>query len=105
MFIELAEAAHRGELILADGGMCRWHLRRDGVVTIRELFVLPGRRRQGIGERIFCDVLAARGNGSRVIRCRCPVACESGNAFWRKMGFTLLETKDGLNLWQRPSHG
>lgn len=36
----MSEAADKGELILVDGGMCRYHRRRDGVVVVREILVL-----------------------------------------------------------------
>jgi hypothetical protein len=41
IFAALNEAAERGELLLTVGGLCRFHLRRDGVVVIRELLVVP----------------------------------------------------------------
>ncbi len=34
IFEALYESAKRGELLLVEGGMCRWHLRRDGVLVI-----------------------------------------------------------------------
>ncbi|HEY3281377.1 MAG TPA: GNAT family N-acetyltransferase [Armatimonadota bacterium] len=49
IFEALSEAADRGELLLVDGGICHYHLRRDGQITIREILVLPERRHQGIG--------------------------------------------------------
>ena len=36
-FEQLHESSNRNELILIDGGMCHWHLRRDGQLTIREI--------------------------------------------------------------------
>lgn len=102
IFVALSEAAEKGQLILADGGMCRWHRRRDGVVVIREILVLPGRRRRGVGGDMIRQVLAA--NGGRVVKAKCPQKYESGNAFWAAMAFTLVETKGGINLWQRPAN-
>lgn len=49
IFTVLSEAADRGELILVPDGLCRYHRRRDGVVVIHEILVLPFRRRGGIG--------------------------------------------------------
>ena len=37
IFETLYESAQRGELLLVNGGMCHWHLRRDGQLTIREI--------------------------------------------------------------------
>lgn len=41
IFNALHDAAQRDELILIGGGMCHYHLRRDGVLTIREVFTAP----------------------------------------------------------------
>ena len=102
IFVALVEAADRGELILLDGGMCRYHRRRDGVVVIREILVLPERRKTGIGKELYRQVLLSA-HGS-VIQARCPAVYES-NGFWRAIGFSLISIKDGINLWQRPAHG
>lgn len=102
IFVAMSEAADKGQLILTDGGLCRWHRRRDGVVVVREILVLPGCRRRGVGREMIGRVVAA--NGGRVIRAKCPEKYESGNAFWRAMAFTLIESKDGVNLWQRPAN-
>lgn len=102
IFAALDEAASRGELLLVDGGMCRWHRRKDGIIVIREILVLPHRRRTGVGRRLVQDVITrARG----VVQAKCPVKLEESNLFWRAMGFTLIQEKDGINLWQRPSQG
>jgi GNAT superfamily N-acetyltransferase len=98
IFVALDEAARKGELQLMDGGMCRWHLRRDGVVVIREIIVLPGRRRQGVGRRLVEAVQAA--NPGRTLRAKCPAAYEA-NGFWRHMGFALAASEKGANLWER----
>lgn len=102
IFVALSEAADKGQLLLVDGGMCRWHRRKDGVVVIREILVMPTIRRTGIGHRMIAHVLAS--NSGRVVRAKCPVKYVSGNAFWEAMAFTLIETKDGINVWQRPAN-
>jgi hypothetical protein len=98
IFAALSEAAERGELILVPDGMLRWHLRRDGVVVIREVIVLPLLRRTGIGKGMLRVVQAE--NPGRTVRARCPVGYES-NAFWRAMGFDLITTEKGVNVWER----
>lgn len=102
IFAVLSEAADRGQLLLVEGGLCRFHRRRDGVVVIRELLVLPARRRQRIGRGLVREVLCRAGN--RPVQARCPVAYEAGNAFWKAMAFHLMAEKDGINLWQRPAY-
>ena len=97
--IPLCEASDRGELILVDGGMVHFHKRRDVVVTIRELLVLPRRRGQGIGkclvERVQRDFPGA------MLRARCPAEWPA-NGFWEHMGFVLVS--DGkVKVWERTS--
>lgn len=96
IFSALSEAADRGELLLVDGGLCRWHLRRDGVLVIREVIVLPGQRRQGIGSRL---VHRACKTHHGLVIAKCPVAYEA-NDFWRAMGFVLHGTVKGINEWR-----
>lgn len=102
IFVALAEAAQRGTLLLVDGGMLRYHRRRDGVYTIREILVLPTHRRRGIGRRLVGEVITRAAHAA--VQARCPDRPDyaAANAFWRAMGFALLETREGVNLWQRP---
>jgi GNAT superfamily N-acetyltransferase len=100
IFEALHEAAERGELVLVDGGLCRFHLRRDGVCVIREIIVLPFSRRQGIGRSLVAE---ARGTAQTVL-ARCP-ASSPANGFWLALGFTLLTVErtrkgDPLNVWR-----
>lgn len=99
IFVALNEAADRGELILCNGGLCRFHRRRDGVVVIREILVLPDRRRRGIAIGMIAEVI--RRNPGAVILARCPVEYEA-NTFWPLAGFRLKDTKEGINLWELP---
>ena len=39
-FERLMEARDCKELILIDGGMCHYHIRRDGQLTIKEIFCI-----------------------------------------------------------------
>lgn len=96
IFVALSEAADRGQLLLVEGGLCRFHRRRDGVVVIRELLVLPARRRQRIGRGLVQEVLCRAGN--LPVQARCPAAYEA-NGFWAAMGFRLASQADGVNLW------
>lgn len=70
IFVALNEAAEKGELLLVQNGLCRWHRRRDGLVVIRELLVLPEERRQGIG-RMLVTRVRQRNPGGRII-AKCP---------------------------------
>lgn len=97
IFAAMSEAADRGELILVPDGMCRWHLRRDGVVVIREILVLPFRRGAGVGRRMV-DLVGWK-NPGRTIRARCPAGYEA-NGFWRRLGFALAAEEKGVNVWE-----
>lgn len=104
IFETLHEAAGRGELLLFDGGLCHYHHRKDGQVTIRELLVLPAQQRQGRGESLLRMVIG-RCKGATSVVAVCPSDLESGNAFYRKMGFVLEQeqsSKTGrrLNKWR-----
>jgi GNAT superfamily N-acetyltransferase len=101
VFDLLVKSAGQGELILVHGGFCRWHLRRDGQVTIYEIFVLPEMRRLGIGRsmlsRLFVD-------GASSIFAKCPCDLDS-NSWYERMGFVLeghevTRTGRELNLWR-----
>lgn len=102
IFNALHDAAKRGELLLVDGGMCHYHLRRDGVLTIREILVLPGRQGQGIGRAMLDQLKAVP--GARVIRAKCPAELEA-NGWYKVMGFTpsyVDQTRAGgrLYVWE-----
>lgn len=98
IFAALSEAADRGELLLVPGGMCRFHRRKDGTVTIREMLVLPGCRRHGIGRGMIRQITAT--HPGVLIRARCPAGYEA-NQFWGRVGFRLASQVDGVNLWER----
>ena len=104
IFNVLHEAAQRGELILVDGGMCHYHLRRDGALTIREILVLPGQPGRGIGRAMLDQLRAVP--GARLIRAKCPAELAANN-WYRAMGFTACyvdQTKAGgrLYVWELP---
>lgn len=99
IFEALMEAKAKGELLLVSGGFCRYHLRRDGQLTIHEILVT--RSGEGIGSQMLsqlCQVTAAR-----TILAKCPVDLES-NRWYEKKGFVLNRkevTPSGreLNIW------
>src|SRR5262252_6234525 len=100
IFAALNEAADRGELILWDNALCRYHRRKDGRVTVREILVLPDARRLGVGRRLVGEV--QRRNPGASLLARCPATTADGpvrtaNVFWRKRGFTLQGARDGIN--------
>ena len=97
IFAALSEAADKSELLLVDHGMCRWHLRRDGVIVIREVIVLPEARRKGLGRAMIEHV--RRRLPCRKIVAKCPEEYES-NACWETIGFTYTGTSNGINQWE-----
>jgi len=90
IFETLNESAKRGELILVDGGLCHWHLRRDGQLTIREILVLPGQRSQGIGTTILDQLKQIPGALS--IFAKCPSNLPA-NGWYERLGFQCEGTE------------
>jgi ribosomal protein S18 acetylase RimI-like enzyme len=102
IFETLYGSATKEELILVEGGLCHWHLRKDGQLTIREIIVLPEYQRQGIGTAMLEEL---KTKGATSIFAKCPVDLISGNAWYEKHGFTLEgieKTRTGrkINLWR-----
>jgi hypothetical protein len=98
IFETLFESAQRGELLLVNGGMCHWHLRRDGQLTIREIIST----RRGAG-RVMLDTLRLT-PGAKSLFAKCPADLEA-NGWYARRGFVLegMETtRNGrtLNLWR-----
>jgi hypothetical protein len=98
IFEALHESWARGELLLMDGGLCRYHLRRDGQVTIQEILST----KRGAGQAMLAHLRQLPGAVALVARC--PTDLPS-NAWWRKQGFELIETTStrtgrSLNLWR-----
>jgi N-acetylglutamate synthase-like GNAT family acetyltransferase len=98
IFTAMSEAADRGELLLVDGGLCRFHLRRDGVVVIRELLTLPSVRGLGVGRGLVGAVMT-RHPGS-LVRAVCPASYRS-NGFWAHMGFAAVDRDELRVVWER----
>jgi len=100
IFETLWESAQRGELLLIDGGICHWHLRRDGQLTIREIIST----RKGAGTEMLNQL--RRVPGATSLLAKCPTDLES-NAWYAYRGFRLegtQSTKSGreVNLWRLP---
>ena len=104
IFTILSEAADKGHLLLWQGALCRYHIRRDGVLVIHELLVLPDKRRQGTGRRMVTS-LQEHHPGLKM-RAVCPShypACK----FWSALGFKVARLRSkGLNTlltWEKGS--
>ena len=105
LFETLNEYNERGELLLDNGGMCHWHLRRDGQVTIREIIVEKRRQRCGIGQGMLGRLILDNRTATSLF-AKCPVELPA-NGWYERMGFTLEgteTTRSGreLNLWRLP---
>lgn len=99
MFNQLHESNQKSELF---GSVCRWHLRKDGQITIYEIIVEDSKQRQGIGKK-FVERLK-RVNGAKSIFANCPADLLS-NGFYQHMGFELESqnpTRNGtpMNQWR-----
>lgn len=101
IFETLNTSAQNGELFLVDGGMCHWHLRRDGQITIREIIVLPSQQGEGIGAAMLERLRGVRGATS--IFAKCPADLPA-NGWYEHMGFELEQKEEErarpLNHWR-----
>lgn len=97
-FEQLYESSQRGELLLVDGGMCHWHLRRDGQLTIREIIST----RPGAGQAMLACLRVAPGAACIVAKCPADLAA---NGWYARQGFRLAVTETArsgrvLNVWR-----
>ena len=97
-FENLYESNKRGELLLIDGGMCHWHLRRDGQLTIREIIS----QRPGAGLEMLLR-LSHTPNATSIV-AKCPVDL-AANDWYPRRGFVLDHTEQaksgrGINVWR-----
>ena len=98
IFETLYESAQRGELLLIHGGMCHWHLRQDGQLTIREIIST----RPGAGQEMLTNLRFQQGATS--IFAKCPSDLPA-NEWYEKHGFVLERietTKTGriMHCWR-----
>ena len=105
----LIRAVERDELVLATlgtefAGFCQLYRRRDGIVTVYHVAVVPERRGAGIGRELLAHVNRdARERAMRAIRLKCPVDLPA-NDFYARIGFRLVAVETGrarsLNVWE-----
>jgi hypothetical protein len=98
IFETLYESSQRGELLLIDGGMCHWHLRRDRQLTIREIIST----RPGSGSAMLA--VLRQTPGALSLFAKCPVDL-AANDWYQRRGFTFEGeevTPSGrrLKLWR-----
>lgn len=97
VFETLSESAKRGELILVNGGLCHFHLRRDKQITIREIIST----RPGAGsEMLYMLRQTAAKEGASCLFARCPEDLPS-NGWYARQGFVISgeeTTKSGRRL-------
>lgn len=96
-FENLYESSQRGELLLIDGGMCHWHLRRDGQLTIREIIST----KPGAGSAMLEQLKNTP--GASCIVAKCPVDLAS-NQWYAKQGFEIVNVESAksgrkINVW------
>lgn len=100
MFEQLYQSARRGELLLVDGGMCRYRLRLDGRLTIYEIIAHPPG--YGVGTRML-NLLRQVGSAKEIV-ARCPADLPA-NIWYAQRGFELMHSETirsgrGMNTWR-----
>ncbi len=91
IFETLFASSKKGELILVDGGICHWHLRKDKQITIREIIIDPKKQHSGIGSLIIEKLKKVEGATS--IFAKCPADLNYANGWYRAKGFDLIATE------------
>lgn len=96
VFESLFESAQKGELILINGGFCRYHMRTDRQLTIKEIIST----RKGAGSEMLAMLTALK---PYYILAKCPADLEA-NKWYEKKGFKVIGTekaKSGrlINIW------
>jgi hypothetical protein len=80
IFETLHDSSQKGELMLVGGGMCHWHLRRDGQLTIREIIST----RPGAGALMLRRLESVKGATSLFAKCPADLPA---NAWYTRRGF------------------
>lgn len=98
IFETLYESAQRNELILIDGGICHFHLRRDKQLTIREIISTQ----PGAGSEMLEKLKSVSGTES--IFAKCPADLPA-NDWYEIRGFVCegeetTHTGRKLKLWR-----
>lgn len=98
IFEALYEAAKRGELLLVDGGLCHFHLRLDGQLTVREIIST----RKGAGGEMLARLKQVK--GAKSIFAKCPADLPA-NGWWERSGFACegeetTRTGRKMKLWR-----
>jgi len=97
IFEALYDSALHDELILIDGGFCRFHVRGNGQLTIYEIISI----RQGAGSEML-EILKAKKPLS--IFAKCPIDLQA-NEWYRRKGFMregveTIRSGRRVNLWR-----
>ncbi len=92
VFVSLYESLQRGELIMVDGGLCQYRLRRDGQLTIHVILS----NKPGVGKQMLEILKLVK--GARFLLAKCPIQYES-NAWYEKNGFILDRIEGTNNIW------
>jgi hypothetical protein len=97
-FEQMYESMKRNELLMIDGGMCHWHLRRDGQLTIREIIST----KPGAGTEMLEQL--KRVPNAISLFAKCPADLPS-NLWYEKRGFVcegeeITPSGRKLKLWR-----
>jgi GNAT superfamily N-acetyltransferase len=83
IFEALHDSLKRNELILVEGGYCRFHQKKNGSIVIYELMVLPHYRNKGIATSILEHLKALN---PTYIEAKCPEDLPA-NTWYKNRGF------------------
>lgn len=98
VFQTLHDSYKRNELILIDGGFCRFREKKDGSIVIYEIFST----KKGSGKKIIDSLL---GKTDSYIQLKCPIDLPS-NGFYKHLNFEHIGTEitpkgNKLNIWRK----
>lgn len=94
VFVSLYESLQRGELIMVDGGMCQYRLRKDGQITMHVILS----NKPGAGKQMLQQLKQRKTDGATHILARCPITYES-NTWYDHNGFILDRVEGKNNVW------